>query len=761
MVFNLFRSKIIPGQLNHRKKNGLALPIIVCIVVVVMIFFMTVSFFSQNQQHFANIYSDSEKALSIADSMLQEIIWTIRSTSYPSKSRPGLQKLYRQLLDTPAGKEAAKVEIEYGPEIDRLLVGFGDVSPLSIKSTVYFSQFKALPSPPASKGMRQDPSEKSGLIKIQIRIEYGKAIKVLNRIHKVKVARIVHPVLSRFSVFIKSPPLQTMAADRINLLHQNIDTLYENPNHYYFRNSDKACAPIIVNNGKKINLSSKGAYNFSSNQIKVQELAEKNAPIFLGRSWRLGLAGGDNKSIYSERFLTRMAVYDIGFLVDEFSQKAEEEGFLMPKPSTTVENANMSLFGIDDEMVFKDDYITPLEETQAYKFYKHPRGNIPIKQLKGSSPFRLFGLVNSFSPTLVLGDVSRFYRKQVTFDCKIWGSRFDEIAMPFLDQTKFARLASPKNLSKYFSDSKTLRTFLGISHVFGIRADNLQDASFLWPSYRKFFSCDFINEHFLRGLDFVATNKESGRIGEYITANNGTVPMPKNGAVFKQIKSKKIINESKESSGRIEQMFLGQNVTVVAKNGKKLFQGNLNEISFYDDMLIRASMKFETAPAFFHRCAVTEKSGIKTLSLPGNVFIGRPKGNSNLIIKKPLKIERGGTIIVNGNVLISAKIETLSDEPLTIVARKKIIIATPNKIEASLLAVEGITKKNHINSFEVVGTFATDKIEFENLIAGSKPKYISYDEKVNELNDRVKEPFFPKRIILSDEFRQFYGKAKR
>ena len=136
------------------------------------------------------------------------------------------------------------------------------------------------------------------------------------------------------------------------------------------------------------------------------------------------------------------------------------------------------MFGMNNDWLM-DTRAIPLENTQGFQFYRHHQDNTPILDMKGSSALRLFGSYNEFSPTMVLGDVERYYQRLVTMDCVFKNRLFNAVTMPFLDHTNFQRLRYPKQLSY-----------------------------------------TLISEHFMRGLDFVLTNRETGAVGTDITRNN-------------------------------------------------------------------------------------------------------------------------------------------------------------------------------------------------------------------------------------------------
>jgi hypothetical protein len=744
-----------------RNNSGMAIPIIICIVLLSSIFFLTVSFLTQNQQHAAKVYFDAENALYIAEATSNEIFSCLKSVNFPGDDRPGMQKLYNELFEKPAGQEAKSIKLEAGIDIDRYLLDFKQVSPLKIEATAFLSKFCVLELPESSPGFKSDPTEKEGLIKLEIRVEFGKAIKVLNRIHKIKIARITHPVLSRFSLFVKNAPSGSNRLEKINPLHQKFSSLNANANSYFLKNSTRPCAPIILNNGGISDLAPQGQYSFSNLHEKNKQLAEDNALIFLGGKWELGLAGGAPNSKYSERFLTRLAAYDIHFLVNKMSQKAREDGKLSPLPDVTIQGAYLSIFGMEDDIAFKDSSVIPLEKTQAYQFFKDQDTNKPVAQMKGSSAFRLFGEVKNFCPTIVLGNVARFYRKQIALDCRIWGKVFKDVTMPYLDQNSFSKLVRPNLLSVFTNDAKTRNTLKGVSKVFGLRDGNIGDALFVWPYYSTWFRSDIIKEHYMRGLDFALTNKETGAYGQEVTKGNQTSPLPPNGQIYKDLQNKRIELDAPVSSTNPESRFSGQSVNINDLAGNIIFKGDLATINFVDDMTVRASMHFKTIEDFSQRCIAGDSETKQRLILPGNVVVKRKGLLSPLSLKitKPLFVERGGTIVINGPVYIKAGIKALTQEPLTIVSSDKIQIETSETIEASLCAQKGIFKDSNTDGFIINGSVAAEKIDTESLVKGPTPKYINYSKNFDEFDSKENDPYFPKRISLSDEFRQYYGKA--
>ncbi|MBU1107843.1 MAG: hypothetical protein KKB51_14310 [Candidatus Riflebacteria bacterium] len=739
------------------RKKAMALPVILVVMLVVAIFFITAAFMTRNQQHLASFYLDSENAMNLAESAAQETICALRTLVFPDSNRPGLKKLFEQLLDVEAGKEQNKISLEPGPEIIKFMTDneIAGTSPLSVKITAYLSQFNAISMPDSAVGIVEDPKEKEGLIKIEVRVEYGKAVKALNIIHKVKVARIVHPVLSRFSLFLKNAPAGSGWLDQINPLHQDSASLQSDPHAYFQKNNRRLAAPIILNHGKTVDLAPDGSYDFVSSKPQIEKLVSENAPVFLGGKWRLGMAEGTPQSQFSERFLVRLASYDIMESVEAFDRKARQTGNLSPYPRASIQAAYVQMFGMNNDWLM-DTRAIPLENTQGFQFYRHYQDNTPILDMKGSSALRLFGSYKEFSPTMVLGDVERYYQRLVTMDCVFKNRLFNAVTMPFLDHTNFQRLRYPNQLGLYFRDSRTLNTLQGVSAVMGIRMGNDDDVALAWEFYPKQLSCTLISEHFMRGLDFILTNRETGAVGVDITKNNGTTPMPANGEIFSMLSSQ-ALETSKVGATEPETPLKGREVTVKDKNGNLLFKGDLMGLDGYNDVLVRTAFKFNSKMELFEKCA-WKKGSIFHLALPGNVILGGDS-NSEIIFDEPVEIDRGGMIVVPGSVIIKAPIRSLNGETLTIVARDQIVIATSQPIEASLIAMKKISKDFSVDGFAIKGPVTSGELDLQNLVTGGNSKSISYSENFNELNFSLGDQRFPRRLSLSDEFRQYYGKA--
>ncbi len=742
-------------------RRGMALSVIVCIILVVAAFFLVSSFLTRTQQQTARYYFDTENALNLAESTAQELVWALRTLTHPGSDRPDLQALFDQLLGVPAGREAAVLDLRPGPAIEPLLADLGSISPLRITAQAFLSGFKPLALPPAALGLRPDPREKEGLLKLQITVHCGEAIRVLNVLHRVKVMRITHPVLSRFTLFVKEAPTTGAWTATMNPLHQDDQSLNADPDAYFLADHRQPASPIVLDHGRTIDLAPGGSFDFAGNAEAGKAIAADNAPVFFGGKWRVGLAEGNDRSATSERFLVRLAKYDLMEDIQEMSLEATKRTLLNPPPRSSIHAAWLQTFGVNDDWRMGGAPI-PLEQTQAYQFYKHPDPEHPtrIDQMKGSFAFRLFGTLDRFSPTLVLGDVERYYQRLVSIDCDFRGFRFLAVTLPFLDEEWFSRLKAPASLDRFGLDPLTITTLQGVATVFGIRPGHDDDLGFAWEYYRDRFRCMLLPEHVLRGLDFVFTNRETGQRGRPVTQNNGTSPMPANGEVYSRLPWRQLDLPPPPASGRgVERPFLGRQVTVRHREGEPLFQGDLNDVDGLHDMIVRGARRFATTEAFLERCRLPSlRPGVCRLALPGAVIV-TPAPGPALRFPGPVRVERGGVLVVMGDVLLNAPIETAPGELLTIVASGKVTIATAGPLAVSLIAAGGLTKDPALPGFSIDGPVAAARLDFAPLVAGAGPKRIAYAPIFDERRPRPDEPHFPRRLVLSDEFRQFFSKA--
>ncbi|PKL50275.1 MAG: hypothetical protein CVV42_03200 [Candidatus Riflebacteria bacterium HGW-Riflebacteria-2] len=733
----------------------MALPVILVVMLIVAIFFVTASFMTRNQQHLAGYYLDSENAMNLAESAAQEVLQALRTGNGQISGRPGLKKLFEQLLNVDAGKEQTKTEIEPGPQITRFMAegDFSHASPLTVKITASLSKFKALKMPDSAVGIIADPKEKEGLLKIEVKAEVGRAVKALNIIHQVKVARITHPVLSRFSLFVKRAPTGSDWLDQINPLHQDTASLQIDPHAYFIKNGRKPAAPVILQHGQHIDLAPDGAYNFSAASNAVPENVHNNAPVFLGGKWRCGLAEGTAQSQFSERFLARMARYDIMPGVDAFDKKARQTGCLSPFPLASIQSAHVQTFGMNDDRVMGNRAIA-LENTQGFQFYRHHQDNTPMAEMKGSCALRLFGSCREFSPTLVLGDVERYYQRLITMDCVYKNQLYKSVTMPFLDFAGFQRLRYPNQLGLHFRDQHTIATLQGVSGVMGIRMGSDEDIRLAWEFYPAYFGCTLVSEHYMRGIDFVATSRETGTLGNEVTMNNGTPPMPANGVIYSTLAAKAFATAGGTDQ---ETAVNGRNVKISDGSGQTLFHGDLLQVDGYNDVLVRTAFRFASKKDFLDSCGWQEND-ITRLALPGNVIVGCD--NQQVVaFDEPIEIERGGMLVIPGSVILRAAVRSAAGEPLTIVARDQIIIATSQPLELSLIAGDRISKDPAINGFAIRGPLAAQQLDLPALILGDSPKFIRYNKIFSEIERAAAGQSFPRRLALSQEFRQYFGKV--
>lgn len=741
----------------------MAFSIILCIILLLATVFFVTTFMTRAQQQTARFLYDTEGALTLAESAAHELVWALRTLTHPGEARPDLQALYDQLLDVPAGRETTALDLHPGPVVEQLLAAMGAVSPLGVTVRAFLGGFRPLAVPPRALGLVPDPREKEGLLRLEITARCGEATRVLNVLHRVKTVRITHPVLSRFSLFIKEAPTTGDWTRQMNPLHQDEQSLQADPDAFFLAGGREPASPVILAHGGSLDLAPGGAYDFPRQWEEIKTLAAANAPVFLGGKWRAGLAEGDDRSRGSERFLVRLAKYDLLPDIEEMSQEATRHTLLSIPPRSNIHAAWLQTFGLNDDWRMGGRRV-PLEQSQAYRFYKHPDPEhpTPIDQMKGSFAFRLFGSLDRFSPTLVLGDVERFYQRFVTIDCDFRGFRFNAVTLPFLDEEWFSRLKAPARLDRFGLDQTTTNTLQGVAAVFGLRPGSDDDLGFAWEYYRDRFRCLLLPEHVMRGLDFLLTNRETGRRGQPVTKNNGTCPVPKNGEAFAALPWRHLELPPPPGSGKEpEKPLLGRQVTLRDAQRAVLFQGDLNDVDGLHDMTVRGAMRFPTTAAFLERCRLpATRPGTLHLALPGPVIVDPGAGNA-LRFTQPVRIERGGVLLVMGDVVLKAPIQVVPGETLTIVARGRTIIATTQPIEASLIAMGGLTKDPAVPGFGIVGPVAASRVDFAAIVAGGGPKSIAYAPAFDELQRRPEEPHFPRRFVVSDEFRQYFGKAGR
>lgn len=740
-----------------QKPKGLVLPIVICIMILLFIIFCYVSFLTRAQQRSAHFFFEGESALGLAESAGREIQVTLETISWPSSSRPDLLTLYQNLIHSPPGEEKKEYELRPGPETEILLSQYGKMSPLSVTVKVYLSRFRAIPFSSSSPGMKVDPLEKQGLIRIEVTSIFGKAKKKLNFLRQVKVVRITHPVFSKFSLFIKEAPSSQNWVKESNLLHQDYRSLNVDKHNYFLSESRHEATPIELNNGEVMDLAPHGEYDFQGNRGNGLSMTGRNAFIFLGGRWRIGLGEGTEGSRYSERFLSRLAKYDITHLLDDMGRDSLAQGRLQVAPSANIARVYLQLFGMNDDWLMGDRPV-PLESSQALQFYRHPDDGTQVREMSGSFALRLFGTIRSFSPTIVLGDVERYYQRFITIDCRFHGMDFKNVTMPFLHNEVFELLLWPDRLPFAGITKATLQ---GAAAVFGLRPGDKNDIIFAWNYYPQYFMCTIITEHFMRALDFVFTNNETGPFNRLVEKNNGSDPVPENGITFQSLGSPSIGLEM--TGGEPESRFLGKNVSVSDRSETLLFKGDLRDIDGYDELVVRSVRKFSSVSEFEKRCFQREKSNgreestvIRNLTLPGVAILK----TRDLIVSRPWLVKRGGVLITTGNITIKAPIKTLSGEVLTICAGGSIRIATSQPVQASLLAPKGtFTKDPSLSGFQILGTVMARKFDFENLVKGAGEKTIKFNRTFDfKIPPPSNEPFFPRRFYLSDEERVYFGK---
>lgn len=672
-------------------RRGFVFPLVVGIMLVLAIFFGALSFLSRGQVQSATHYIESTRALELAEAGAAWASTVLASGSYnPSPSFFSFE-LLKAIFD-PTPDETKEHVIEIPESLDEYRQSLGGT--LSIIARVT----KPRKFDPV-EGFCSDPIEKYGEMQIVSTASVGRSARRVRVSRGFKVFLAVHPVLSKFTLFVRESPPN----DQINSLIRGASA----------DNFDNG-APLLLQNHET-------TYNAVDSSIHVPafppiaELARDSGWIFLNSpsaSWTLHLSGSAGTTgEYDDRVLLRFGQY---------SDPGMKSRLQVPAPQVLRDMLRR----------YQGMKARFLVTTRSGTAEKQVSDILGIRHLFGTAPnaslIRPFGTGSRLSPTLVFGPVFRSYIQyrliQVDLvDPNSYPQRvvpFKPTVIPgFSDQASFESLFRnpPQN---YSADVHTFALLFGI---------NVTDPAPSWGKYRP-FATEITTDPFLDSLNYLYVQaKESGTVSDPVSASFSEPPPD----IVTDI------DEWEPSGGNLRDS-LRSAAGKVNRGSVPVFEGRLADIEGLKELQQKITVTFPTPADFASRCIRDGR-----LRIPGIVYITQ----GDLDLSTTLTVEAGGIIIVNGNIGLRAGI--VASDPLTLITTKDISVETSAEIQARLVCLRGEFKAR--GGFRILGGVAAGKLDLPGMLNGQE-KRITFDGRFDPFRqDTAGQPNPLYRYKISEE----------
>lgn len=735
-------------------RRGIVLPAAIFIMVLIVGYFLSTSFFARQHSGTAHRYFEGTTAVSLAEAALDDIQRVLARPGLP-KDRPKLAEFYAGILAKPDSELGGKVfQAETGPEIQRLVedhkaqpILHGNVG---VEVTLEVAGLRPLPIPAAAVGFQPDPREREGMIRISARAWCGPVTRVLSLLRRIKVVSVVHPVLSRFTLFVRNPPEDQGLQ---NPLHQKVQEMSRERDRFSLADGRPA-KPIVLDHGISFDLVAGQRWDFSKVRAGIADAVGGNGLVFLGNgAWEANLSEGMEGDDLSERFLLRTRKYRLKTPLDLYllawnAMSGSGQGFESPP---AIQEFFLECTGFNDDIEFANQSVVRFNDTQAMRFLFRERG---WQETHGTFFLRLAGTKNAFSPAFVLGDVKRSYVHLATMNCQLFGRNYENVTLPYLGRTLWGRIARRDPFTD--EDLKTRRTLEGIRNVLRIGASNEEG---LWEHFAGALMSRIEEEPMNRFLDFSGTNGEDGSPDSPSGAVTND-PVPPDGIVWRSPQLSDALSAGGVRLPRFEpggQAHLGHDVGIGKPGERPLFQGDLHRLPGFPEIQAKSVVSIDSLESLLTRYQ-DPLSG--EVSVPGIIAI---EGQGPMIIEKPLKIGRGhgGIILTRRDIVIRAPV-IAGQEPLTLCSGGSITIGTDQPIQASLICLGNggvLSKEPGLGGFTVKGPVAAGRLDIANLVAGNQRKEIALGPAFGRLRapeGDPSEPFFPYRFFCSDERRMYF-----
>lgn len=655
-------------------RSGFVLPVIVVLMLVLAVYFATMGFLSRGQVQSAQHYLDSSLAVNLADAGVRWAMQELSSGTFDSAPAYVPKEFYTHLFSPTLQDWQGEIKLPPCVEEYRIEVGKeGHPALLTLKARLF--GLAALPTD-AGSGVKPNPVEKSGRLQVEAVATVGNSVRKVTVTRGLKVFRMVHPVLSKFSLFVKLPPLSNTAAV-LNPLHRRTTAPGFSGN----------LKPIEIVNGPSFPVVQGDNLAFPSGGLGDAAMAKIESEagwIYLGgnQTWSFGLSGeGGGERQFDDRTFLRYLT-----MVNDDPALTSWGGPLIAKGGASrITQFKIGLEGL------RDDYPTtkgpkPLSDLLFTRFIE------PLDT--GVGLLRLFGSAAEPTPTIVFGPVERRFLHVKSINVMLGTTPVLGVGVPgFPSEAKFTQ-AFTNPPSPYAGDFNYFRILMEMDPV-----------SAPWSQhYSRFQSAmtRIATESYNAGLDYLLSNQETGPIAnpQSPSGNVGTIPD----------RWAKGLKFWRGTGGNVQESVRTGEGTILDAQGREIFGGGLNRLEGIAELLPKVTARFSSEAEFRQTALVGQGNG-SSLDLPGIVYV-----ESDLTFDKPLSVSRGGIIIAKGSITIKAPI-TAPTDPLTLVACERDITIDcpePQKIQAHLVCLRGIFRSLG-PSFHIVGSLAARELDIQGL----------------------------------------------
>ncbi len=644
-----------------RGRQGFLLALVFGTMAVLAIFFMVMSFLSSGQTHAATHFVDSARALSIAMAGAEWAISEYASGSYHEDDELG-RILFGSALDP------GEVVLSPPKELEDYVSGTLN-GKLDVKVRVY--DIAPLPIPEGLKGFNQDPVEKSGRMEFSSVGTVGKASrKVLIR-KGFKVAMIVHPVLSKFTLFVR----EKLSGQDVNVLERKTGSAgFENGSPIVLNNQGSGRSFSVVQPDQTFDLSTVTGEKVKAGRVVdgFEDLVRSSGWVFLNSSnrsapWTLNLSGSGETGEFDDRLLLRVGLY----------RNEGLEKLLAPKEKLDYTGERIVRL-LERFQGMKSDYETRAPDGIVRKKpcnILYLRGLFPGDPPKASL-IRPFGTGTRFSPTLMFGPVEMQYLILRGLDVHFrnagpdGGKLFSNVLIPgFRNEIDFARAYEPR-----YPDDPDMGAFARLTNI-----PDRTDAAPEFPRYSRVMTT-VATSPFIDALDYIFL--ESRERGTLLKPESVEYPVPVPGIIDRKGQEKILPWIARNDSLR-DSLIEARGAFGMGKT--PLFEGNLSDIKGCKEFQSKITAVF---PSFSELEAsfLEEKETSFQLRLPGIVYVGA----DNLNIEprdKDLVITSPGIIVSGGDIHIKAAVK--SSHPVTLVSLRSIFVETTEQIDAHLVCLMG------------------------------------------------------------------------
>ena len=687
----------------RRDRHGFLMPMAVTITIVLSIYFLSYSLLSQSQLHSSKHFLEISQVVSLADTGARWGISVLSDLKRRSScvDATSCEELFR------AGQTQGAFDIRLPPDVTEYV---SEVQgKLQITATWRMQPFSV-----STSGFSDDPGEKEGEIEVRSVATIGTAKRSVVIKRGIKTCVGVHPVLSKFTLFVKRRP----ADEQLNCLLKMTEK----------RNYDNGFPLILINGSESVPV--RPVFTLPA----LDSIESRNGWVFLhsetSEPWSFQVAGSGIDDEFDDSFFLPRSFIENRTISNAWNQRLSANG-----SACRVEKLYEYFDGFKGSYTFEStDYdMTVVPASQYFKTrFFFPDPSAPPK----TALIRLWGTGSRCHPTLVLGPVTRKYFRFRKMDCVIPPKSYNtppgKVDVPgFPDADSFVstflsppsgQITKTKVSNGTICGSTTVERnytndFVLYAAIFGVQLSE-QSLRANWDKIRT--ACSYIvQEPLIQGFSYLYAWKDGA------SEIQDPPPDPFQKLSLWSQADGSLFNSLYQGKGRL------------LRQGKPLYEGELSKIDGIRELEARITSSF-ASPHDLWKAVLRKRN---QLCLNGITLVRAP-----LLIAQDLVIRKGGILIVKGNVTIQGSITSFDGEPLTIVSTADITVdSRGSPVHAHLICLRGnlmLKGKTHIR-----GSVAAGQLDFGSLM--------SHDEKFIEF---APEHSFPDcsnmslhRVVLTPE----------